>query len=429
MNRSAKIHDTSATDRIISRHSGKRGLRIGLAVAAVLILAPSYFLAYPALKNWQSTERTFPRDRVRIAKVNGGLFEQSVTVDGKIVATVKPTLYSSSEGIITLHVEPGDTVTAGDIVAVTDNPTLDAELEQAKAALEQTRLEFKRHQLAQDQHAASSEQELKLARIRSEAASRKLARYSSRKSRIAVSAQELEAVQDEVLITQSEFESRQLETRLTSERLAFESQAKRLMVEQQESVVKELQRQVDDLSITSPITGQVGLVHVEERDSVAQNEPIMTIVDLTASGLELTIPETYANDLEVGMPVVITYEGRPFEGELTALSPEVVNSKFEARASFAEVPEGALKQRQRVSVRIIVDRKADALTVQRGPFVNSGGGRVAYRIDGDIAEAVAIELGAVGSSEVEILAGLSDGDEIIISNTDVFDNASRVLLR
>ena len=64
------------------------------------------------------------------------------------------------------------------------------------------------------------------------------------------------------------------------------------------------------------------------------------------------------------------------DGKLTALSPEVLNGQVVARVRFDGDTPAALRQNQRVSVRIVLDERDGVLTVQRGPFLEAGGGRL-----------------------------------------------------
>ena len=66
--------------------------------------------------------------------------------------------------------------------------------------------------------------------------------------------------------------------------------------------------------------------------------------------------------------------------------------------------------------------------MQRGAFLDTGGGRVAYVVQGDVATKRAIRTGAVSVSEVEVLEGLQPGDRIIISNLGEFERVETVRL-
>jgi HlyD family secretion protein len=68
------------------------------------------------------------------------------------------------------------------------------------------------------------------------------------------------------------------------------------------------------------------------------------------------------------------------------------------------------------------------LKVPRGPFLDSGGGKLAYVLEDDVAVRHKIRTGSTSVSEVEILEGLAAGDRIIISNLGELERVERVKL-
>jgi HlyD family secretion protein len=94
----------------------------------------------------------------------------------------------------------------------------------------------------------------------------------------------------------------------------------------------------------------------------------------------------------------------------------------------SDLPDG-LKQNQRVSTRIVLSSKKGVLKARRGPFLEAGGGRKIYRVEGDLATQQAITVGATSITEVEIVSGLEEGDTIVISDTSRFQDAKSVLIR
>ena len=121
--------------------------------------------------------------------------------------------------------------------------------------------------------------------------------------------------------------------------------------------------------------------------------------------------------------------GEIFEGQLVAVSPEVVNNQVASRVRFAGESPSGLRQNQRLTTRILLAEYTDVLMVQRGQFLDSGGGRLAYVISDDrVATRRQIETGAYSLGAVEILTGLQPGETIVISNLDPFRGAETVLL-
>ena len=78
-----------------------------------------------------------------------------------------------------------------------------------------------------------------------------------------------------------------------------------------------------------------------------------------------------------------------------------------------------------------LDRLDDALVVGRPVIAEADGLISLYRLDaeGDGASRVPVQLGKMSVTTVEILTGLSEGDEVILSDTTEFDEADRIRLR
>ncbi len=141
----------------------------------------------------------------------------------------------------------------------------------------------------------------------------------------------------------------------------------------------------------------------------------------------MLVPESYARELSPGMPGEILGNGKTHAASVSAISPEVVQGQVAARLRFAsgETPQ-QLRQNQRLSVRVLMDKRDAVLTVRRGAFADESGGRYAWRVRDDIAEKVPVRLGASSTSHVEVLSGLAEGDRIVVSGADAFGTATRV---
>lgn len=418
------IRDTSATDvRLAPATNRKRFLWVGgIAIAALLAAA----VLYPLLLRWTQAEVSVPLDRVRTAVVTRGDFVRDVGVPGTIVAAISPTAFAPADGTVSFTIQAGDTVNEGDVLATIDSPDLTNQLEQEQSALlglqtdfERKRIEFKRRQL-------ENQQTIDLAEVRIEAAERELRRAEAAHASQAISAQDHEKAQDDVSTARLEFTHAQQNAGLERESMDFELKTNELTVERQQLLVDNLQRQVAGLEIRSPVTGMVGDLMVEQKAAVNRNQPLLTIVDLSAFEVEILVPESYGDDLDLGMPAEIGYAGRNFDGVVTAISPEVRNNQVTGRVRFAAEPPAGLRQNQRVSVRIVLEASTDVLMVQRGPFFDSGGGRVAYVVNDGVAERRPIRIGASSINALQVVDGLQEGDVIIVSSLNAFDGADTV---
>ena len=117
---------------------------IGGSVAAAIALV---ILASPFVNRWANATISVPFERVRIATVTRGDLVRDVSVQGRVVAAVSPTLYASESGTITLHTVAGEQVLAGQVLATVDSPELTSLLQQAEASLEQRKVELERQRI------------------------------------------------------------------------------------------------------------------------------------------------------------------------------------------------------------------------------------------------------------------------------------------
>ena len=232
------------------------------------------------------------------------------------------------------------------------------------------------------------------------------------------------------------FRHAQQDADLSKESLAFEVQSKQLLVKRQALMVSDLSRKVDELDIRSPVSGIVGNLAVAQKNQVAKNQAILSVVDLSEFELEVDIPESYADDLAINMPAIVSINGNEHQATLVTISPEIANNQVTGRVRFIDKnergelltqPEG-LRQNQRLTTRILMEKRPDVLMLSRGQFLESGAGRIAYVVEGNMAKRTDIITGARSLANVEVISGLSADQQVIISSTEQFNGAQTVLI-
>ena len=381
------------------------------------------------MKRWASATISVPSDRVRTAVVSRGDLIRDVSVQGRIVAAVSPTLYATASGTITLEVEAGERVVAGQILARVDSPELTSSLRQAESTLEQRKVELERQRIDSRQQALEKRQAADLAEVTLVAAKREQRRANDANERGVMPVIDYEKAQDDLRNAELAYAHAIADADLFDERLAFELRASEFEVSRQQLLVDDFQRQVDDLAIKSPVDGIVGDLLVDQKSAVSRDMPVMAVVDLTRFEIDALIPESYADDLVIGMQAEIQVGGNRYGGQLVAVSPEIVNNQVASRIRFVGDGPTNLRQNQRLTTRILLAEYKDVLMVQRGQCLDSGAGRIAYVVSPNgTAERRQIETGARSLGAVEILSGLEPGETIVVSNLDPFRSADTVLL-
>ena len=425
MNAEAKVRDTSAQDVIVNPDNGARKRRrmvviLGCGLAALVVVFGL------VVRSWMNSKVVIPRERVRIATVTRGTFTRDVAADGLVVVANSPTLFASAIGTVTFNVVAGAPVTAGQVLAAVDSPALNNELAREHATLDGLQVALDRQAIETHRQILESKQTVDLATTQVRATQRELDRMKSGLEQGVVAQRDLDKAQDARDDARLTYDHSVSNAKLQEDSLNFDLKNKRTDVERQKLVVADLERRTGALTVRSPVKGMVGSLLVDQKAAVIENQGLLTVVDLSALEVEFSISESYASDLAIGMAADINYAGKNYRGTVTAISPQVQQNEVKGRVRFAgDIPPG-VRQNQRVNVRIVLDQRNNVLKVERGGFVDAGS--VVYRVVGDVATRQAVKLGAMSVGEVQILSGLSAGDQIIVSSTGDLGDAPEVHL-
>lgn len=417
------IKDTSGQDVVIeTNNKSKQLIAAGLAVLALIAFAAHAFF------NTSDASKSIKRASVQIATIKTGDLVRDFIANGRIVAANAPQLYAPEEGFVELLVKPGDDVAIGQVVAVVDSPELENRLKQEQSEFDRLQGVFGRQQLDARRQRLQLDKQLDLSSVDLQAAEREFRRAETSIKDNLISQIDHEKAVDDLARAKLNFKHAQQEVALAKDTLTFELDAMKSTVERQQLVVDELSRKTEQLRIKATVDGVVGNLLVQQRALVSQNAPLMALVDLSAYEAEVQVPESNASELSIGIPVEIKIGPNQLTGILAAISPEVSNRQVTTRVRFDQQVMPELRQNQQVTARMLLEHKQDVMKVRRGSFTQAGG-FVAYKIDGNVATKVDIQLGASSMREVEILSGLNIDDQIIISNYQDFIDVDSVLLR
>jgi HlyD family secretion protein len=417
------IRDTAATDRPLAGGRSARWKRRAIGgLVALAVLA----LVVAVVARWLGSERSVSAARLRIAEVTRGTLVRDAAVNGRVVAAVSPTLYAPVSGTIALKIRAGDTVAQGDVVAELTSPELTSELRAEQSTLEQLEAQLGSARIATGQQRLAARREADEASIALTAATRDLQRAERGFAVGAIPEVDVLRARDAVDSARVRHEHARAAAELSGKSAGFDLTTVQKQAERQRLVVAELERRVDELHVRAPVAGVIGTLAVADRQVVAANAPLMTVVDLSKLEVELEVPETYADDLGIGMTAEVRIGGGTASGTLSAPSPEVVNNHVVARVRFDGAQPDGLRQSQRVAARILIEERPDVLMLPRGPFLEAHGGRFAYVVDDDIAVRRPIRVGVSSVSAVEILDGLAPGDRVVIAGSETFEDAATV---
>jgi len=407
------IRGTTAQDIAVGAKPDRtRQKTIGIAAGAIALVLVFGLL----IRGWSSTEHTISRDRLRIATVSEGPFVRDVSAQGTVVAAVSPTLFAVAPGNISYVVRAGDTVKTGQVLAKLASPTLESEYQRENATLESLDTALQRQAIEVRRQKLATKEAGDLANVQIRAAEREYQRAKWAFGEGAIPERDLKAAEDQRESAKLAYDHAMETSGLERESLDLDLRGRRLERERQGYVVQNLKRRVDELTVRSPVDGMVANLAAAEKASVAENAPLLTVVDLSAFEVEFQVADVYARDIKAGMESEISLDGQDYKGLVTGISPEVRSGQVTGRVKFAGEQPPGLRQSQRGSIRIVIEQRAKAMKFERSSDIVSGT-KAVYVVDGDQAVLTPVELGAASVGEIEVLKGLKPGDQVVISGT------------
>lgn len=232
----------------------------------------------------------------------------------------------------------------------------------------------------------------------------------------AIPAAELKDAEASLALSQRNFErARELfSRRFGTERTLDEARA---ALDSDRAKVELARARLGKTRIVAPFSGIVGLRRVSIGDYIEVGQDLVNLEELNPIKADFRVPERYLAALSPGQSLRVTvdaYPDRVFTGEVVALDP-MIDPEGRSIAVRARLPnpDGLLRPGLFARVNLVLQRRAQALTIPETAVVPRGEERFVYRIDGDRAVLTRVDLGERRAGRIEVTAGLSAGDQVV----------------
>jgi len=190
-------------------------------------------------------------------------------------------------------------------------------------------------------------------------------------------------------------------------------------------------KQVDDLKVRAGSAGVLQQVLVTEGQQVQPGTNIARVADPNSLKAVLRVAETQISGVRVGQPVVVDTRNGLIQGTVSRIDPAAREGTFEIDATLIGPLPPSARPDLSVDGTIELERLQDVLKVGRPAFGQAQQtiGMFVLSPDGTEAERRSVKLGRNSVSQIEILDGLKEGDQVIISDTTALDSYNRIRVR
>lgn len=176
----------------------------------------------------------------------------------------------------------------------------------------------------------------------------------------------------------------------------------------------------ENTSLKSPITGIISARYYDNGDMYNGQQPILTVMQINPVILRINVSEMFFSKVKVGMPVEIkldVYENESFEGKVSLVYP-TIDERTRTFGVEVKLNNTQTKVRPGMFARVninfgVIDR---VVVSDRAIVKQSGSGaRFVYLVEDGIVSFKQVVLGRRLDAEYELVSGVKNGDEIVIS--------------
>jgi len=325
---------------------------------------------------------------------------------------------------------PGVAVEPDTVILELSNPELEQELQDAEyqlraqeAELADLKVTVESQLLNQRATAATVASEFNQAKLQAEADERLYA-----EKLIGELILKRSQVRAEELATRNDLEQQRLE--IATESVEAQLAAKRATVEQFRALYNLRRSQKGALTVRAGISGVLQEVPVEVGQEVTPGANLARVAQPDKLKAQLRIAETQAKDIEVGQKAVVDTRNGVIDGKVIRIDPAVQEGTVTVDVALVgPLPKGARPDLS-VDGTIELERLDDVLYVGRPAYGQAESTIALFKLleDGETAVRTQVRLGRSSVNTIEIIQGLNEGDQVILSDTSAWDAYNRIRL-
>ena len=372
------------------------------------------------------------KDRLTIAEVTHAPFQDYINVRARVEPSYMAYLDAVEGGIVeNIVAEEGAMVKQGDTLLVLSNLNLGLNILNSEAQLAEKANFLRETQISMEQQKLSLQRDL----LRLEYDLKQMRRKYEQDT----------IFHEDQLISDNEFleseEAYQLAEKLKI--LSLERQEQdavfrknqlqkiRQNLESMERNLALIYQRQDHLIVRAPVNGQLASLNAVPGQSVNPGQRLGQVNVLDDYKLQASIDEHYIDRVEEGLSARMERQETVYQLTIQKVYPEVSEGQFLVDLVFKDSVPDNIRSGQTHNISLQLGDTQEATLLRRGGFFQSTGGQWVYLLNEDGTKALKhpIRIGRQNPKYYEVLEGLKDGDQVVISGYDLFGNNEKLLLK
>ena len=374
---------------------------------------------------------TLDRSTAVIDTVKRGQMLREVRGNGTLVPQVTRWVPAPADGRVEkILIQAGVEVGAGTVIVELSNPQMeqqaidaDFQVKTAQADLENLRVRLESENMTQQSTIASINAEYSQAKLQLDTDE-----SLGKQGLVPELSLKISRVHVQDIANRLKVEQQRLAISARSTKAQTNAQQSRL--DQLRALAKLKRDQVDALKVRAGTNGVLQVVAVQEGQQVTPGVNIARVADPASLKAELKINETQIKDVKLGQRVAVDTRNGIIEGKVSRIDPAAREGTFVVDAELTGPLPASARPDLSVDGTIELERLNDVLYVGRPAFGQPQQTVGMFRLTADgQAVRTTVVLGRSSVSNVEIISGLKEGDQVILSDTSTVDSYKVIRVR
>lgn len=415
-------------DRVIEKKkwTTKKILTIAGVVAIVALIGSSYY--FTSGKSRLNVET----DRITIAEIKKGAFQEFIAVNG-VVQPIRTIYLDATEGgrVEEKYVEDGAFMKAGQPIMRLSNTDLELNLVNQETSVFNllTQMQISRNnsqqntinklnQMAEVEN-ANKEAE-RLYNLNKKLYDQKaIGLQEFRQSQIAYEYQVKRKKLTEQILKQDSISTKQ------------EQDQTRQSYERTQNALQLMRKKVGDLIVRSPADGQLTSMDSEIGQNKNKGERLGQIDVVNGFKVRVDVDEHYLSRIFNGLEGEFQFAEKTYKLKIKKVYSQITNARFQVDMEFMGAVPAGIRRGQTLQIRLTLSAEKQALLLPRGGFFQQTGGNWIFKLnsDGTIAYKTDIQLGGQNPDYYEIFSGLKEGDKVVTSSYENYENMQELVLK
>lgn len=369
-----------------------------------------------------NTPATVEMKNVAIVKVSRSSIEDFYEATGTVMAKTTTQVSANMMGrIVSFPTAEGDTVSRGQVLIEIDNSESKTQIAKAQAGLKEAQASL----VEVARSVESAKAGVRTAEANKQLAETTFGRYKELYERHSASAQEFDEAQSRLRAATSELDR----ARANVETILSRNKQINARIEQARAEIASIKVYQGYSKIVSPVSGIVVKKFAEAGATAAPGSPLLSIEDNSQYRLEAGVEESRSRLIHIGNRVNVRIDAIG-EGEFMGTVAEILPTSDAASRSFTvkiDLPANPILKSGLYGLARFPIAQKEAITVPKlaiaqrgqltGVYVVGVDGKVNFRI---------VTTGVTSEGAVEILSGISEGDEIVSSDVERLSDGTKV---